>query len=414
MQNLSAVTENKDIATKEYVDNQTASIVTIGDLKTSAGTQSSNWLKCNGAGINASQYPALTEILQTANPTGITITLPKTYYSSSTYHNAQGAWYYNGRRVVVCNGYLNSSSANHPVIYTTTDLYGEWTEVELAASGYFMVGVVYDSKWGDWVAYGYKYVSSSECYPYLFYTADPCGKWTGFQVSSTNCKITTGHYYNGKLVLLGKGCASGKTSYAYAYVNNSYAISFTENNYSTSHSQGIRSLAYGNGYWAYADNSTGYYYCEDPTGTWTRQTIASSGIQTRGIDYGNGTWCISAMQNSGGSGRMFYSDSISGTWTNLGVFDVNQYNDPIRYSDGVWLTVTQDLGGGTYFYVSTDRGRTWTKKTFSHNTPYYLYAYNGTFLLCQLYGIHLFRRPNYDAPLPLLSSSFGDVYVRAK
>lgn len=386
----------------------------IGDLKDSVGTVSSRWLECNGAGVNSSSYPNLVSILQTTNPTGFTPTLPKTYYASNVLHYATGAYYYNGRWVVICNGYNSSTSTspNKPVVYTTTDLYGSWTEVKLADSGFFMCGVTYNARWGDWIVFGYKYISSSECYPYIFYTADPTGSWAGYQVSNTNCKITTGLYADGKFVMLGKGASS--TSNAYSFVCTSYAISFTERNYSTSHSGGIRTLAYGNGYWAYADNSSGFYYTGDLAGTWTKKTVISSGVQCRTICYGNGTWCLSGMQNSGGSGRMFYATDLEGTWTNLGVFDVNQYNDSLYFSDGVWLTATQNLGGGRYYYVSTDSGRTWTKKEFSHGTPYGLTAYGGKFVLCTLNGINIFRRPQYDAPLPELTPTVGKTYIKAK
>lgn len=387
----------------------------IGDLKDSIGTLSSKWLACNGAGVNSADYPALVPLLQTANPTGYTVTLPRANYGSNLLMNAQGAYYYNGRWVVVCNGYNSSTSVTpyKPVAYSATDLYGEWSEVLLAASGYFMVGVTYEARWGDWVAFGYKYVSSTECYPYIFYASDPAGTWTGYQVSNTCCKIAGGCYADGKLVLVGKGCASENSAYAYAYVCSGYSISFTEYNYSTAHSQGIRGLTYGNGYWAYADNSGGLYYATDPAGAWTRKVIVSSGVQFRGLAYGNGTWSICGTQNSGGSGRAYYATDITGTWTSNGVTDVNNNNDQVFYSGGVWVMVANRMGGSSYYFVSTDDAHTWTRKTFSHGTPYCLYASGGQFVLCTLYGVNVFRRPEYDAPLPILTPRLGTTYIKA-
>lgn len=386
----------------------------IGDLKDSIGTLSSKWLACNGAGVNSADYPKLVPLLQTTNPTGCTLTFPKANYGSNLLMNVQGAYYYNGRWVVVCNGYNSSTSVTpyKPVVYTTTDLYGEWSEVLLASSGYFMRGVTYEARWGEWVAYGYKYVSDDECYPYIFYASDPAGTWTGYQVSSAKCQIMAGWYADGKLVLLGKGPNSWGTS-AYSFVCTSYARSFAENNYNTAHSQGIRSLTYGNGYWAYADNSGGLYYATDPTGAWTRKVIVSSGVQFRGIAYGNGTWSICGMQNSGGSGRAYYTTDITGTWTTNGVTDANDKNEVICYSGGVWVMATDRMGGGSYYFVSTDNARTWTKKIFSHGAPYCLFANDGQFVLCTLYTVNVIRRPQYDAPLPILTPKLGTTYIKA-
>lgn len=384
----------------------------VGDLKDSLGVLSSKWLACNGAGVNSSSYPKLVPMLQQKNPTYRTLPIPKTYYDSNTDINMQGACYNNGRWVLVAVGYKNSKNCNKPVIYTTTDLYGEWKEVLLASSGFFMRGVVYDAKWGEYIAYGYKVVSDEESYPYIFHTADPAGTWSGYQVSSTKCVVAAGCYANGKLVLLAKGPTTWGSD-AYAFVCPGYSISFSEYHYSDSHSQGIRNLVYGNGYWAYADNGGGFFYTDDPAGTWTRKELVSAGVQFRGITYVNGTWVLSGMQNSGGSGRAYYATDITGDWTSNGVTDPNNYNEFTWYDGGVWIMTTNNMGGGSCYYVSTDNARNWTKKQQSIGPPYGLAAQNGQFVICTLYGASVLRRPQYDAPLPILTPKLGTTYIKA-
>ena len=65
------------------------------------------------------------------------------------------------------------------------------------------------------------------------------------------------------------------------------------------------------------------------------------------------------------------------------------------------------------FGISSLFGITWTRKTYSHGTPYCLYASGGQFVLCTLYGVNVFRRPEYDAPLPILTPRLGTTYIKA-
>ena len=303
---------------------------------------------------------------------------------------------------------------NTPVIYTTTDVRGSWTEVRLSTENYWLAGVCYDKSWGYWVAYGHKIVSDTECNPYFFYTSNPEGTWTARKISSTNCKVSSGYYADGQLVILAKGSGEDNAGYAYAYVASNY-VSFTENNFSTDFisNYGLRGVYYGDGYWAFVDNLGGVWYSSDPTGTWTKNTLVSSGVQLRDICYGNGVWCAVGMQNSGGSGRLFYSSDITGKFTDIGITDVNYKNEVVGFCDGVFVTLQLDLGSARYMFVSTDNCKTWTKKDLGLSTIYDVHAFGGAWVVADMYGASLLFYPEADAITPKLDPAVGKTYIRA-
>lgn len=379
----------------------------VGDLKDSIGTLSSKWLSCNGAGVNSADYPVLVPLLQTANPTVKDLNVNQTAFGTGAIY-AQGVCYYNGRWVLACSGYRNSSVMYLPVIYTTTDLYGEWKEVRLSTDQYFLAGVCYDSRWGDWVAYGYKYVSSTECYPYIFYAADPEGEWRAVQVASTNCKITCGCYENRTLVLLAKA-TSGSTAYCYVAEG---SISFTEYTISTSFSGGLRGLSYGNGYWGFVDNSTNIWYTDDLTGSWTKKSLGS-GFQLRDLCCGNGRWVAVGTQSSGGYGRLYHSTDITGTFTNYGTMTASNGNEVVAYCGGVFLVLCVNLGSSRYYYYSADGCATFTRKEMSEGNLYDAFGYDGKFVVAGMYRPFVIRRPQADAVLPELTPDMGTTYIKA-
>lgn len=381
----------------------------IGDLKDSIGTLSSKWLACNGAGVNSADYPALVPLLQTANPTvkDLNVKPDDSVYGTGSI-NAKGVYYYNGKWVVACVGYRNSSDMYLPVIYTATDLYGEWKEVQLSTEQFYLAGVCYDSRWGDWVAFGYKYVSSTECYPYIFYTADPAGTWRAVQVASTNCKILTGLYANSKLVLIAKE-TSGSTAYCYVAEG---SIAFTEYTVSTAFSGSPRGLSYGNGYWGIVDNSTNIWYTDDLTATWTKKTLAS-GIQLRDMCCGDGRWVAVGMQSSGGYGRLFHSSDITGAFTNYGTMTSSNSNEVIAYSGGVFVVLCVNLGTSRYFYYSADNCATFTRKSMNEGNLYDAFCYNGQFVVAGLHRVFVLRHPQMDAVLPSANADLGTTYIKA-
>jgi len=415
--------------TPEQVDTAIREVCDIGDMKTTVATPSENWLPCDGGPVYAADYPDLVNMLQTANPQVTSARIAENssiYYRQSSYityrPKSTGAWYYNGRWVVATPGYKNVSSSssgsgdmNTPVIYTTTDVRGSWTEVRLSTENYWLAGVCYDKSWGYWVAYGHKIVSDTECNPYFFYTSNPEGTWTARKISSTNCKVACGHYADGQLVILAKGCGEDNDGYAYAYVAGNY-VSFTENNFDSglgAFSYGLRGLYYGGGYWGYVDNQGSVCYATDPSGTWTKNTLVSSGVQLRDLCYGNGVWCAVGMQNSGGSGRLFYSSDITGKFTDIGITDVNYCNEIVGFCDGVFVTLQLDLGSARYMFVSTDNCKTWTKKELGLSTIYDVHAFGGTWVVPGGYGVSLLFYPEADAITPKLDPAVGKTYIRA-
>lgn len=416
-------------ATPESVAAAIGEVSSIGDMKTTLATPGEKWLACDGSGVNSTAYPDLVPILQAGNPLGKRLevtTGSEIFYSKYPwyYHMyGQCAYYYDGYWIIACTGYKTySPSAGQdgdmytPVLYITKDIYGSWQEIRLSTDKYHLTGVLYNSRWGDWVAYGYKYVSDTECYPYIFYTgSDPTKGWTAKQVSTTKCKISAALYANNQLVLMGKGCGDDNSTNGYAFVGASYSISFTENNFTTefAYSNGVRGLAYGNGYWAFADNGGAVWYAADPTGVWTKNTIISSGVQLRDICYGGSTWCVSGMQNSGGYGRMFYATDVTSSFVNYGVLGTDGL-DMAAYCDGVFLCIDKDLGSSRKIHYSLDNCVTWTTKSVDCGNAYDMVGHDGKWLVAGMYAPYVLRQPQFDAALPELAPELGTTYIKAE
>jgi len=397
----------------------------IGDFKDSIGTVSSRWLTCNGAGVNSSKYPELVSLLQTAFPADVKLDLPYAPYtevSSKAYPYCQGSAYYNGTWAIACCGYDSNTSRTvyKPVVYVANDINGAWTPVTLSDGNYYLSGILYSQRFESWIAYGYKYVSDTECYPYIFDAADPYGTWTAKQIASTCCKINTGAVASGSygsVYFIAKGCGSNNSSYAYAYSSGSYITSaFSENNFSTSFSGTPRGLCYGNGYWAFCNKSQAIYYATSVSETWTSKTIISGSVYLRDFAYGNGTWTAVGYQSSGGSGRLWTTTNLTGTWTDRGIFDVNGENTSVAYCDGVWITLSMHIASVYYLYCSTNNWQTYKsiRLTNSYTQAPTICCFNGQWLIGHMYCASVFRRPEADAALPIKTPSIGKTYIKAK
>lgn len=404
-------------ATPAQVEAAIDDISCIGDLRTTIGAPSENWLPCDGSGVYSADYPELVPLLQANSVMMTRLSIPSAVYASGQSKYSQGAAYYNGTWVIAGSGYGNSNDLYMPTLYYTNDLYGQWTEVRLAASGsYHISGVLYNPKMYRWIAYGYKYVSNTECYPYIFHTSSLSGTWFSVQLSSNPCKLTTGYYADNKLVLMGRGCGANNTGYGYAYISTTQTVSFTEVNFAASVSA-VRGLCFGDGKWAFAEQSPNIWYADDPAGTWTKRSITSSSVYFEDMCYGDGTWCIVGWQSSGGSGRLWHSSSLTGTFKDIGITDPNDQNKAVAFADGVFVVLCGKYSSLYSILVSSDKFATWKKvKTpvFSFSSSYDVAGANGLWLACGMSDVITIRHPEADAVLPDLKPEFGTVYIKAK
>lgn len=391
----------------------------VGDLRTTIGAPSDNWLPCDGSGIYSADYPELVPLLQANSTMMEIVTIPSAVYGSGQSKYLQGAAYRNGTWVIAGSGYGNSNDLYIPVLYYATDPNGPWTEVRLAASGsYHISGILYNPKMYRWIAYGYKYVSSTECYPCIFHASSLNGTWFCNPLSSTTCcRLTTGYYADDKLVLLGRGCGSANYGYGYAYISTTQTVSFTEYNFTVS-VYGIMALCFGGGYWAFVDNNTAIWYTADPAGTWSQNKLVSSGVQLSGLCYGDGTWCACGMQNSGGYGRLFHAASVTGKFKDVGVTSYDQ-NDAVAYADGVFVVLARNFSTLRSIIVSADHFTTWKVKEAKVNgrnpsSGYALVGGGERWLACGMSDVITIRHPEADAVLPELKPEFGTVYIKAK
>ena len=403
--------EQVGAATPASVAAAIGEVSAIGDMKTSFAAPNAKWLECNGAGIYSSAYPELASLLASKNPFCKRLNIPKTYYDSSTNVYARYAFYRSGTWAFVSNGYKNSSTAYIPVVYYTDDLDGEWKEVRLSTDSYWIQGIFYNTKWYRWVVYGYKYVSSTECYPYIFHTSSLSGTWYSAQLSTNPCKITTGIFANNTMVFLAKGCGSDNSSTLYSF--DGYNATITERVVSTSFTSTPRGLCWSGTYWAFVGRPAKVWYTDDITGTWTAKTLVSSGVDLQDMCYGNGTWCAVGYQNSGGSGRLFHTTDITGSWTDVGRMNVNDGNEQVGYSDGVFLVCTKHLGSSNSVFVSTDNCQTWVEKDANLYNAYGLVGYGSKWLIVGMYGAVVVSYPEADAVLPEIEPEYGSAYIKA-
>ena len=388
---------------------------TIGDIKTSLASLNSKWLECDGRGIYSNDYPELTSLLENKVPFYKKLDIPRTYYEDVTYSyiNVSDVFCRNGTWAFVSNGYRNNQESYIPVLYYTNDLNGEWTEVRISTDSFHLQGIFYNSKWRRWVIYGYEYISSTECYPYLFYSQFIDGSWSKVKISTTPCKITTGIFENNTMLFLAKGCGNNNSSTLYSF--DGYNSTQTERVISTSFSRSPKGLCWSGQYWAFTGgDAITVWYTTDITSGWTSKTIKSGNLYSEDMCYGNGTWCIVGWQSSGGSGRIFYTTDLTGNWIDVGITDPNEENDIIGYSDGVFLVTTSRMSSGNYVLFSIDNCKNWIKKEADLDKGKGLAANDGKWLIVSLYGAIVLNHPEADAVLPEITSQYGTTYIKAK
>lgn len=407
--------------TPEQVDTAIREVCDIGDFKTTVGTPNENWLLCNGEGIYSKDYPVLAPLLKAAHPFQKRVSIPSENYDAiSTYVSpyVQGSAYYGGNWGVAACGYNTNTSniVNLPVVYFASDPEGEWVETKLSDDPYYLSGIVYNNNWYRWVAFGYKVVSDTECYPYMFYCTSTTGTWYSKQISSTVCKVTTGCYANGVLILIGVGCGEDNDGYLYSFTTGSYpGNTITETVITTAGEGSARGLSYGNGYWGFTDRNHSIWYTTDTTGTWTKNQVTSS-FYLRDFKYGDGLWVAAGYQSSGGRARLCYSTDITGSFTDVGTtLSINYSGQTLGYSNGVWILLGMHTASNSVVIVSTDGWKTYEEKRFEDSMTQCpsCVCVDGKWLVTHMHALSVLKHPEADAVLPEMTPEVGKTYIRA-
>lgn len=243
----------------------------VGDILETARTDlGSDWLLCNGAYVDKSDYPALYNLLPKVS--SITKTLNISPVSCCAYGE--------GYLAVGVGGDVYSKSAS--IAYTSDPIHGTWTIKSLPITGLspnvYIDAMVYDN--GYWVICGHD-MGYHAC---VWYSQSITGSFT--------CKIIYEHV--NKLTVYTTG------------------------------------ICYGGGYWSISANAsesigsnytnTYVFYTDDLTGdAWTTKQIARANLfsingtkGSFGIAYKNGQWAVAYGYQKL---RIYYTSSLSSSWS---------------------------------------------------------------------------------------------------
>lgn len=290
----------------------------IGDIKETVRTDlGANWLECNGASVNATDYPDLVPMLEDD------ITAWKKVNTTNTYPSAYA--YGNGYYV-----YTNET-ANY---YYATDINGPWTAVTAAFS---CTGV-------SFINGKFLMTTSTSSNVRVYYATDPTS-WSNFTQSGAAVSSQYGApvVYDGERYFI----ATRYSTTAYLYYTTSLDNETWTRDSVTSCSEYCRPrFHFMNGkYFLVAYNSNyGFFIMKDSfSGSWTQKNPKTSGgssIPQFDISFFNGTYILlSAMSGA----QFLYSTDLS-TWTRNST--INTYLEYPVIKDGV-----------IYFFASSSQDK---------------------------------------------------------
>ena len=208
MQNLSQITDGLDITTKQYVDEQDADLVGIGDIKTTLGTPSNNWIECDGRKVSPAEYPKLSELLGSY--------IKKIEIPGADVFYAMDVIYFKGYYLVL--GEDRTYSANpYIAVYAAPSLDGPWTRVfHPSASIRTCTAKAQFATDGNYLCFtngGTGWHTSGQDNAY-WYTTDPLGEWTKVVIThatAQNCYYHWIDYENGKFIFIGSDYQNANT-----------------------------------------------------------------------------------------------------------------------------------------------------------------------------------------------------------
>ena len=409
--------EPMEAVTKQYVDQSVGDVdaFRVGDIKFSMAAQSNKWLECDGSTISSAAYANLIQLLR-SQPQIKNLKIPpiNTSIPSGTEVRPVGVCYHDG--VWVICGILNDGNEIYrPMVYTTDDLYGEWTEVRLSMDDqYDLYGVCYDDQWDEWIAYGCYDDANQVSYPYFFHAADPTGSWTGVQLSTGSGIITSGTYENGTLILTVDNPGNVFGSQVYSNLGTGK----TAESFSASAVYNLRfmdSCHYAGGVWVAAGGMQGgLHYATNPIGDWTDIDIGAD-CYAFAVCYCDGTWVAVGDQVIDGERykRIWASTDVSNGFSDCGISGVGRMED-VFFNNGVIVAVAMD----GMIYTSTDCSSfaPLQSRCGAYATIYRMNsigAANGTFVICHESGASAVYLAQSGAVLPDITPEYGKAYIRA-
>ena len=409
-------TEDMDAATKKYVDDVDA--VRVGDIKVSMAAQSNKWLECDGSTISSAAYADLIQLLR-SQPQIKNLKIPpiNTSIPSGTELRPVGVCYHDGVWVV-CGCLNDGNQIDRPMIYTTNNIYGEWTEVRLSMDDqYELYGVCYDEQWDEWIAYGLYQDANQVRYPYFFHAADPTGSWTGVQLSTDSGIIASGTYENGTLILTVN--APGNVYGSQVYSNSGTGKTAEAFSASAAYQRRFMdSCHYADGVWVACGGvggiQGGLHYATNPIGEWTDIDIGAD-CYAFAVCYCDGTWVAVGDQEIDGERykRIWSSTDLSIGFSDCGISGVGRMED-VFFDNGVIVAVAMD----GMIYTSTDCSSfaPLQSRCGAYATIYRMNsieAANGTFVICHESGASAVYLAQSGAVLPDITPEYGKAYIRA-
>lgn len=407
----------------------------VGDILETARTDlGSDWLLCNGAYVDQSDYPALYNLLPKVSSITKTANLTQVYCCAQ----ANGCWVIGGQ-----------NSSNRPAIaYTTDPINGSWTVKTFSGGGSSgsVRSILYEN--GYWVIGGSDGGSG---------TYNACIWYSQSLTGSFTTKII---YENTKTVVFGGLCYGGgywaaviKRYYSnnwpmiVLYATDLTADTWTAKTIDSDVESGTPLIAYGNNTWVVSYSEThviAAFYTTSLSGTWTNKQLAGNNLLTEDylaqcMVYKNGYFVIggyyssnedreempiilrasspsgtwtrrngqSMPQSSNGSGCcVSYIDVVDGDWVLAGL-----YNNKFGYSILSSLTSSSKFSFTTFTSDLTNRNY---QCVFMPYDDLVLFAYrlNNSSTTTTLRSIP--TETNFTSQLPIISVSNARAYIRAE
>lgn len=374
----------------------------IGDIKITARTDlGDKWLLCNGADINASNYPELSEcfpglagVWKTKDIDNSSIlknftindaiyadgywVVVGSYYDGSSYYarlaytnKIDGNWTtrdlwsgYGGTGISAItydNGYwivsgVNNGSYYYAHISCATDLSGTWKTQSVGASGYYGMSIsapIYLN--GYWCVTYTRYNSVGSSVNILS-TTNPTGIWDNrIDKAGNSSYISNVVYAEGYYAM----CVStsddyGKTTRLY-YGSTPQSLNYIDLPTYCDEC----SVQYGNGYWVIAGKySKNVYimYSTSITGNWTSQTLwtaTSNYLGDTSLIYADNRWVVSNVYQTGSQSyyrKIAYATSPNQSWSTKDILsNMTLSGFSLLYDHGYWVTYDHYYNGSTYY-----------------------------------------------------------------
>lgn len=393
-------------ATPAEISTAIDDISCVGDLRTTIGVPSENWLLCDGSGVMEADYPALVPLL------GQNVKRWSETKSAST-----NFYFENGKLLLAGTDSIfeyvpateswveHTGVTDYGSISCVTYHDGTWI---VASSSLVMYVYTSDSLDGPWEKHG-SYASMSTIYP------------TRVIPKGDGGLIVAGYNFN---CYLGVGILTADFQWSYTLFNQTDKF---DSNVTLKHI---------NTYWIVCVNALSgqgakpwIFYTTDPAtpmSSWNAKQILSTTYWISDIAYFNGKWVVSLYQNSSYSYgiRIGTASELSGSWSMQSV-DTNA-NTPYvfrmfvsdgmlyatGYRNGLWVLRAASLTSWAYQKLSTESLT--GHGIYRLNGELFVHGYKSSTsgLIARISDVT--RDLSYDAALPNITPSAGKTYIKAK